>query len=124
PRRAADYRGQGLRAGGISMLNTIVRTDQVLELFSTERPEWGVTEIAQTLGVPKSNIHELVSSLASIGLLRRTGRSRYRLGWRIMSMAHNVVEAASLRRHALVSMRNLSRQTGETSHLAVWDSRL
>ncbi|MGW6462220.1 IclR family transcriptional regulator [Streptomyces sp. NPDC055078] len=105
------------------VLNTIVRTGQVLELFSTERPEWGVTEIAQTLGLPKSNAHELVSSLASIDLLRRTGRSRYRLGWRIMSMANSVVEAGILRRHALSVMERLSQQTGESSHLAIWDGR-
>ncbi|MFF0105913.1 IclR family transcriptional regulator [Streptomyces hirsutus] len=105
------------------MLNTIVRTGQVLELFSRERPEWGVTEIAQTLGVPKSNAHELLSSLASIDLLRRTSRSRYRLGWRIMSMANSVVEAGILRKHALSAMEKLSQHTGETSHLAIWDGR-
>lgn len=105
------------------MLNTVVRTGQVLDLFSRERPEWGVTEIAHTLGVPKSNAHELLSSLASIDLLRRTARSRYRLGWRIMSMANSVVEARVLRRYALATMENVSKQTGETSHLAVWDGR-
>ncbi|MEV7431866.1 IclR family transcriptional regulator [Nocardioides sp. NPDC092400] len=105
------------------MLNTIVRTGQVLELFTRSRPEWGVTEIASVLGVPKSNAHEIVSSLASIDLLRRTGRSRYRLGWRIMTMASEVVEARALRQHAPEYMRRLARATHESCHLAVWDGR-
>ena len=105
------------------MLNTIVRTGQVLELFTRSRPEWGVTEIASALGVPKSNAHEIVSSLASIDLLRRTGRSRYRLGWRIMTMASEVVEARALRQHAPEYMRRLARVTHESCHLAVWDGR-
>ncbi|WP_164775119.1 IclR family transcriptional regulator [Nocardioides pantholopis] len=105
------------------MLKTIVRTGQVLELFTRSRPEWGVTEIASALGVPKSNAHEIVSSLASIDLLRRTGRSRYRLGWRIMTMASEVVEARALRQHAPEHMRRLARATHETCHLAVWDGR-
>lgn len=105
------------------MLNTIVRTGEVLELFTRERPEWGVTEVADHLGVPKSNAHEVLSSLASIDLLRRTGRSRYRLGWRIVMMARDVVDAAQLRRHAPSIMNALARETGETTHVAIWDGR-
>lgn len=105
------------------MLSTIVKTGQVLDLFTCARPEWGVTEIAAELGVPKSNAHEITSSLASIDLLRRTGRNRYRLGWRIMLMAGGIVEAASLRRHATQFMTELAQESGETTHLAIWDGR-
>lgn len=105
------------------MLSTIVRTGRVLELFTRDRPEWGVTDIASELGIPKSNAHEILSSLASIDLLRRTGRSRYRLGWRIMTMASEVVEAGALRKHAPDHMMRLSRATHESCHLAVWDGR-
>ena len=38
------------------MLNTIVRTGQVLELFTRSRPEWGVTEIASVLGLAKASV--------------------------------------------------------------------
>lgn len=105
------------------MLTTIVKTGQVLELFKAERPEWGVTELALTLNLPKSNVHDLLSSLASIGLLQRTSDSRYRLGWRVMSMAQGVTDASTLRKHAPRFLQNLARLTGETTHLAVWDGQ-
>ena len=105
------------------MLTTIAKTGRVLELFSAERPEWGVTELALKLNLPKSNVHDLLSSLASITLLQRTAESRYRLGWRIMSMAQGVTDASILRRHAPRFLQNLARLTGETTHLAVWDGQ-
>ncbi|MFT4262230.1 MAG: IclR family transcriptional regulator [Nocardioides sp.] len=103
------------------MLSTVVRTGEVLELFTRDRPEWGVSEIAAALGVPKSNAYEVVSSLAAIDLLRRTGRSRYRLGWRILMMASGLVDADLLRRHAPGILNTISHETGETTHLAIWD---
>jgi DNA-binding IclR family transcriptional regulator len=105
------------------MLQTIVRTGAVLELFTREKPEWGVTEIAAALGVPKSNAHEIVSSLAAIDLLQRTGSARYRLGWRIMTMARDLVAADPLQRSAPDALNLVARETGETVHLTIWDGR-
>jgi IclR family KDG regulon transcriptional repressor len=36
------------------MLRTIKKATQVLDLFSLERPEWGVSEAARALKLPKS----------------------------------------------------------------------
>lgn len=103
------------------MLTTVVKTGQVLELFTRDRPDWGVSEIARELTLPKSNVHDIVSTLVAINLLHRTGRSRYRLGWRLMSLASGVVLADSLRRCAPEIMGQLAGETGQTTHLAVWD---
>lgn len=105
------------------MLNTVVRTGQVLELFDREHPEWGVTEIARELDVPKTNAHEILSTLASINLLQRSGRSRYRLGWRLVGLATGVPLADRLRAHAPPVMRDLTLATSQTTHLAVWDGQ-
>jgi DNA-binding IclR family transcriptional regulator len=92
-------------------------------LFSPGRPAWGVTELALTLNLPTSNVHDQLSSLASIKLLQRTADSRYRLGWRVMSLAPGVTDAAILRKHAPRVLQSLARLTGETTHLTVWDGQ-
>ncbi|MBK1787290.1 IclR family transcriptional regulator [Prauserella cavernicola] len=102
-------------------MGTLEKTGRVLELFSADRPEWGVTELAEALGIPKSNAHELLSSLFSINLLQRTKCGRYRLGWRIISMANSMDYAAKLRQCSTGLLRELARSTGQTTHLAVWD---
>lgn len=66
------------------VLNTIDRTGKVLDLFTAETPEWGVTAVATRLQLPKSTTFDIMSSLAAIGLLQQTSGDRYRLGWRVL----------------------------------------
>lgn len=103
------------------MLGTIKRTGEALDLFSAQRPEWGVTEVARALEVPKSNAHALLSSLADIGVLQRTAAGRYRLGWRILAMGRVLVQGADFRPHAARAARGLIDRFGETVHVAAWD---
>jgi DNA-binding IclR family transcriptional regulator len=62
------------------LLNTIARTGTVLGLFTAETPEWGVTEVAATLGLPTSTTFDLLASLAGIGLLQQTSDDDIVLG--------------------------------------------
>jgi DNA-binding IclR family transcriptional regulator len=105
------------------LLNTVARTGKVLALFTHERPEWGVTEVSAALGLPKSNAHEMLSSLTVIGLLQRTAESRYRLGWRLLAISHNLVRTGGLERASGIILATLSRRVGVTSHVGAWDGR-
>jgi DNA-binding IclR family transcriptional regulator len=57
------------------MLQTIQKIGPVLDLFTVERPEWGVSEVAGAISVPRSSAHALLSSLVEIGLLQSKGRA-------------------------------------------------
>src|ERR687890_2760936 len=74
------------------MLRTIKKATQVLDLFSLERPEWGVSEAARALKLPKSTTSELMSSLANQRLLSRTAKGRYRLGWRLFELGQALLD--------------------------------
>jgi DNA-binding IclR family transcriptional regulator len=103
------------------MLGTITKAGRVLELFTVDAPEWGVTEAAAALGMPKSGAHEVLATLAEIGLLQRTGQGRYRLGWRIVSLNRTLVETAAFRDGAHRRMQRLADRFDKTLHLAVLD---
>ena len=101
-------------------LQTVGKVGRVLELFSVERAEWGVSEVAAALGLPKSGAHALVSSLAGEGILRRTRMGRYRLGWRVTVMNEILLETTDFRPEARRAMEYLtSRFGGELLHLGV-----
>lgn len=100
------------------MLQTIQAAGRVLDLFTVEAPEHGVTDVARQLAMPKSRVHSLLTTLAEIGLLRRTPGGRYRVGWRVLTLGRVLNETSELHRHALAVMRELSRRSGETVHLA------
>jgi DNA-binding IclR family transcriptional regulator len=102
------------------MLQTVGRAGQVLDLFSTGSPEWGATAVAGELEIAKSQAHELLVSLADIGLLERHGPGRYRLGWRVVALNSLVVDTSHLGAEPLRVLRALAAQTGEAAHLATW----
>ncbi len=105
------------------MLNTVTRVGKVLNLFTPERPEWGVTEVSGALELPKSNAHEMLSSLAHIGLLGRTPSGRYRLGWRLLAMSRNLTETDGFQRQATRVVGSLATRVGEAAKVATWDGR-
>lgn len=99
-------------------MRTVRKAGQVLSLFSVEKPEWGVSEVAEMLGCPKSSSSVLMAALAEQGLLRRTGARRYKLGWRVMAMSQILLETTRFREEARRVMEDLVASFGETVHLA------
>jgi IclR family transcriptional regulator, KDG regulon repressor len=103
------------------MLGTLKRAGDVLDLFTTEEPEWGVTATAQRLGIGKSLAHDALASLATIGLLQRVGHGRYQLGWRTISLASVLLRTSELKAQARPVVRDLADRHGLGVSLAAWD---
>ena len=103
------------------MPQTINKAIQVLDLFSLEQPEWGVSEVARALEFPKSTISELMSNLADQKLLRRMVTGRYRLGWRLFELSQTLLDTTEFRVEARKVMEELVESWKETVHLAVLD---
>jgi len=101
------------------MLQTVQRAAHLLRLFTPEQPEWGVTEVAGTLGIPKSGAHLLLSTLAAEGLLQRAPGGRYRLGWSLFELSQTKLETTDFLLIARRMMEQLVAGWGETAHLAV-----
>lgn len=100
------------------MLSTITRIGPLLDLFTAERPEHGVTDVAAALNVPRSSAHALLSSLASTGILQ-SHKGRYRIGWRVLELSELQRATSLLRKAARPVLEKLSRKVSETVNLAV-----
>ena len=101
------------------MLNTVCKAGKVLNLFSFKQPEWGVTDVAKTLAIPKSSASDIMASLADQGLLNRMDGGRYRLGWRLFELSQILLENTEFRTEARKAMQEVVERWGETTHLAV-----
>lgn len=101
------------------MRQIVDRIGAILSLYSFERPEWGVSEIAARLALAKSTVSELLASLSQQGMVERTPRGRYRLGWRIFELNHVLLESTPLVRESRRAMQELVERHGESSHLMV-----
>jgi DNA-binding IclR family transcriptional regulator len=103
------------------MLGTLKRAGTVLDLFTAEEPEWGVTAMALRLGIGKSLAHDVLVSLTAIGLLQRVGHGRYRLGWRTVSLASVLLRTSELKASARPVLRDLAERQGGPVGLVAWD---
>lgn len=101
------------------MRQIVDRVGSILSLYSFERPEWGVSEIAVKLSLAKSTISELLASLASQGIVERLPKGRYRLGWRLFELNQVLLESTPLVRESRRAMQELVERHGESSHLMV-----
>jgi len=102
------------------IIQSIDRTLQVLELFSIEKPEWGVTEISKALNIYKSNVHNVLSTLAERGFIKKDPKTdKYKLGIKFFELGSIVIKNMDLRKIAHPYIEELSKEFKETVHLGV-----
>lgn len=101
------------------MRQIVDKIGTILSLFSFDRTELGVTELSTELSWPKSTVSEILSSLAGQGLVERTPRGRFRLGWRFFELNQMLLEATPMVREGRRAMQELVERHGESSHLMV-----
>jgi DNA-binding IclR family transcriptional regulator len=109
------------KQGEIALLGTVGKAGRVLDLFTTRNPEWGVTEVAEALDLPRSSAHDLLATLAATGLLCHAAGNRYRLGWKVVALGRTLLATSGVRAHAQPVMRALVDRLGATVHLATLD---
>lgn len=96
----------------------------MLEQFTARNPEWGLTELAERLGVSKSMAHRLLSTLMDRGFVAQNPRTRrYRLGLRLLGLGAVVGDNLRIRQVALPHMEALARATGESVFLTVLEDQ-
>ena len=95
---------------------------RVLRCFSAAEPTLGVTEIAARVGLHKSTVSRLLTTLEREDVVERDPQTRrYRLGLGLISVAGPLLAELDERRVAYPVLLELTEQTQETSALLVWN---
>ena len=100
-------------------LSTVTKALTVLQAFSYDKPVMGVSELARKLGMGKSSVHRILSTLLEAGFVQKTPDDRYRLGLKLYELGQQVVHSLELREIAHPLLERLRNDSGETVHLAV-----
>src|SRR5439155_3549906 len=104
------------------VLRSVNNALAVLESFSVERPELGVTELSPALGLGKSTVHRLLTSLAARGYVRKNPQTeRYCLGFRAFEVGLLAAGRGAIREIVAPFLRRLMLASKETVHLGVLD---
>jgi len=94
----------------------------VLQVFRSDRPVLGISELARELDLTRSTTHRYVATLANLGYLDQDDSTRkYRLGPRVLDLGFSLLASMDLREIAAPYLRGLSDDTGYTANLAIRD---
>lgn len=106
---------------GEKTVQIVHRIARVLHAFGQHgQGPLGITDLANTTGLPKSTIHRLVTALVSEGLLIQDEDShKYALSLRITALGASILSSHTVRKAARPILMELRDQTRESVHLAV-----
>ncbi len=112
--------GDNGEAGARPSLQVLERAFAILEAFTEFRPEWSTSDLARSLELPIPTVHRLLAALARLGYLSRDEQTRkFRLGGAALQLGERARAVTDLRVLALLPLRRLYEETGETALLTV-----
>src|SRR5688572_16877237 len=103
-------------------VQSVDRAFDILEILATEKGGMGVTEIARRIGLHKSTVHRLLTSMASRGYIEKDETTgTYRLGLKLVELCSLYLNSLELKTEAQPYLRKLAALTAQPVHLAILD---
>lgn len=103
-------------------MTTLANAVEVLRLFSQERPELSVTEVARLLKLPKSSSSRLLKAMRENGLLAGvSGTPRYRLGNLLFEIACLHGRSTSVMEAAEIALTDICKDTRQGGYISLLD---
>jgi IclR family transcriptional regulator, KDG regulon repressor len=107
---------------GGTRLSSVANAILLMKSFSDEHGELGISALAERLGLAKSTVHRLASTLMEAGMLEQNPETgKYRLGLAIFELGSLVRRRIDISLEAKPWLMTLREQTGETVDLSVLD---
>lgn len=105
---------------GTPKVKSLQKALDILNCFTTQQPELGVTEISRLLGLQKSTVYNILATFEGEGFTEQDPvTKKYRLGLRFLQLSNVVRSGLGLRRVALPVMEKAMERFQETVHLAI-----
>ena len=105
------------------MNNTLIKGLHLLEGLARHGQKMGVSELAASVGMPKSGAHRLLQALVDERYVSRCEQGTYTVSIKLWELGSAALLGFDLRRHADSVMEALMQSTGESVHLSVLDKR-
>jgi DNA-binding IclR family transcriptional regulator len=103
------------------MIKSVSKAVEIMNTFSPSEPRLTLKEIARRLGLPKSTIHNILSTLVQHGFVEKLDDDSYALGTAIIALSQSVRANVELRDRAAPILRQLADSCRESVYLTVLD---
>lgn len=100
--------------------SSVQKTFTILEYFTIQKPEWGVTELAEAIGSNKSTVYRFLSDLSKLGILYKDPVSeKYSLGLKLYELGCRVKLKSAFVDKTHPELIKVASSITETVHIAV-----
>lgn len=107
------------------MLSSVANALRIMNSFTVEKPMKGVSELADELGISKSAVSRLLSTLASEGyVLKEPTTQKYSLGLQILKLNSVVTSQLEINHAAHPIIKELANSTGEAALISVLEEEI
>ncbi|NLA12722.1 MAG: IclR family transcriptional regulator [Tissierellia bacterium] len=106
----------------ITRVQSIDRAVAILDCFSEEKKELRLSEISERLGLNKSTVHGIISTLKYHGFISQDEETqKYKLGIRFVQFGDLVINSMNIRNAAVPVIDAVCEKIEETVHVAMLD---
>lgn len=103
-------------------LSSVANAIRLTRAFTEDEHELGISALALRLGLAKSTVHRLATTLTLAGVLEQNPETgKYRLGLALFELGALVRRKMDVWSEARPQLQSLREQTGETAQLAIFD---
>ena len=104
------------------ILNTsVAKAFQILDYFSSDIEELGVTELAHKMETNKSAVYRMLATMDALNVIQQNPENgKYRLGLKLFELGQKVPINRNFIAKAKPHVEALAKQAGETAHLAIY----
>lgn len=105
-----------------SQIKSVAKALKIIDILAEAKGELSLGEIANKLGLAKSTVHGLLSTLRDFGYVEQSNfTGKYKLGLRLFELGNVVAHGWDVRTVAAPYIQRLVDELGETVHLVVLD---
>ena len=107
---------------GRSVVNSLAKGLRILEVFSAEKPEMTLSEVAALAELDPGTAFRMLNTLVMLGYVNRTAETkRFRLTLKVVDLGLNAIARADLREIARPILRSIVGEVNEAASLGVLD---
>lgn len=101
-------------------VQSVERAIDILQAFTADKRELGVAELSRRVGLPKSTVFRLLTTMEGRGFIfQNADTNLYHLGVELIPLANSVYVYSNLRQVARPHLHNLAKTLEETTILGV-----
>ena len=102
------------------MQKSLVKALQILELLEGDQEDFGISEIAEKMGLFKSNVHQILITFEKYGYVKKDPvNHRYSLSMRFLEIAHRISSRMTNQETIRMYLQEFTDEIGEICYFGV-----